>query len=53
MPRREKTRIAAKRHQIVVPMAESMDPRAIAKHPIQHRGDSMPRTRRGGRKPGR
>ena len=53
MPRREKTPIAAKRQHVVVPMAESMDPRAIAKHPIQHRGDSTPPRKRTGRKPGR
>ncbi|HEV8600311.1 MAG TPA: hypothetical protein VGQ69_13175 [Gemmatimonadales bacterium] len=51
MPRREKTRIAGKRQGHVVPMTESMDQRVLAKHPLQHRGGSLPPARkRAGRK---
>ena len=54
MSRREKTRIAGKRQSHVVPMTESMDHRVISKHPIQHRGGSVPPARkRAARKNGR
>jgi hypothetical protein len=46
MSRREKTRIAGKRQGHVVPMTESMDQRWIAKHPLQHRGGSVPLIRK-------
>ncbi|HEV8612036.1 MAG TPA: hypothetical protein VGQ73_00915 [Gemmatimonadales bacterium] len=50
MPRREKTIVAAKRRPNVVPMEASMEPRSLAKHPVQHRGDSVPRAGKRGRK---
>lgn len=54
MSRPEKTRIAGKRHGHVIPMSQSMDQRVLAKHPIQHRGGSVPLGRkRTGSKPGR
>jgi hypothetical protein len=38
MSRREKSQVASKRRHLVVPTEASVDPRALAKHPIQHRG---------------
>jgi hypothetical protein len=54
MPRREKTTVASKRRPHIVPMEASTDPRAMAKHPIEHRGGSAPRqTKRGGKRSAR
>ena len=52
MPRREKTTVAAKRRPIIIPTEASTDRRGMAKHPIEHRGGSVPRLgggKRGGR----
>lgn len=46
MSRPEKTAVAAKRRHAILPMDQTMDQRGLAKHLIQHRGGSVPLTRK-------